>query len=112
MAKGNSMVKFRNTNTRKIIARQRKFLCRQKTCHPLPFNYILPSAKCFIHYELRITNCELRIRSINPNQQFSLLFSQSSFVLNMNFTIPCYTHTKRINRAAPPPPKGTDYEIS
>ena len=58
MAKGNSMVKFRNTNTRKISARQREFLCRQKTCHPLPFNYILPSAKCFIHYELRITNCE------------------------------------------------------
>ena len=58
MAKGNSMVKFLNTNTRKIIARQWEFLCRQKTCHPLPFNYILPSAKCFIHYELRITNCE------------------------------------------------------
>ena len=39
-----------------------------QTVSPLPQDHILPTAKCFIHYELRIANCagslHLKITSI------------------------------------------------
>ena len=65
MAKGNSMVKFRNTNTRKNLCPPMGASLPSENMPSLTIQLHFAISKMF--HSLRITHYELRIRSLNPN---------------------------------------------